>query len=55
MFVDGKKIKFVFIEKNFIVVVVIFNVMKEWEESFCLKFVRRKSEKNYIEFFKGLG
>ncbi|XP_020607315.1 meprin A subunit beta-like [Orbicella faveolata] len=29
--------------------------MQEWEQSSCLKFVRRTTEKNYIAFFKGSG
>ena len=50
-----KKIKFTSIEKNPTAAAVILSAMKEWEESSCLKFARRKSEKNYIEFFKGSG
>jgi len=32
---------------------VILSAMKEWEQSSCLKFVRRTTEENYIAFFKG--
>ena len=34
---------------------VILSAMKEWEQSSCLKFVRRTTEENYIAFFKGNG
>ena len=34
---------------------VILSAMKEWEQSSCLKFVRRTTEVNYIAFFKGNG
>jgi len=34
---------------------VILSAMEEWEQSSCLKFVRRTTEKNYIEFFEGGG
>ncbi|XP_078373959.1 meprin A subunit beta-like [Oculina patagonica] len=34
---------------------VILSAMVEWEQSSCLKFVRRTTEKDYIEFFKGGG
>lgn len=34
---------------------VILSAMQEWEQSSCLKFVRRTTERNYIEFFKGGG
>ena len=31
---------------------VILSAMREWEQSSCLKFVRRTTEKDYIEFFQ---
>merc|ERR1719167_569234 len=34
---------------------VIASAMKEWEMSSCLKFVRRTTEPDYIEFFIGSG
>ena len=34
---------------------VILSAMREWEQSSCLKFVRRTTEKDYIEFSKEAG
>lgn len=46
---------FFFLDENPAAKNVILSAMLEWEQSSCLKFVRRTTEKNYIEFFKGGG
>ncbi|KAJ7379142.1 hypothetical protein OS493_017640 [Desmophyllum pertusum] len=33
----------------------IFSAMKEWEDKTCIKFVKRTTQKAYIEFFVGKG
>ncbi|KAJ7379140.1 hypothetical protein OS493_017638 [Desmophyllum pertusum] len=33
----------------------ILSAMKEWEEKTCIKFVKRTTQKDYIEFFVGKG